>query len=63
MLQVIKNTKELKEKLKSNLRKKFDLFKNGGLGTDKVIITFSDTCCLFFKFSLEGTCMSVFLDA
>ncbi|KAM4096760.1 hypothetical protein ACJW30_08G129100 [Castanea mollissima] len=34
--EIIKNTKELKEKLKSNLRKKFDLFKNGGLGTDKV---------------------------
>ncbi|XP_022728715.1 LOW QUALITY PROTEIN: 5'-3' exoribonuclease 3-like [Durio zibethinus] len=31
-----KNTKDLEEKLKENLRKKSDLFKNGDLDTDKV---------------------------
>ncbi|OMO83181.1 putative 5-3 exonuclease protein [Corchorus olitorius] len=33
---LLRNTKELKEQLKENLRKKSDLFKNGDLGTDKV---------------------------
>jgi hypothetical protein len=39
VLQIVKNTKELKEKLNSNLRKDSDLFKNGHLGSDKVRIT------------------------
>ncbi|CAN0916898.1 5'-3' exoribonuclease 3 [Linum grandiflorum] len=34
--QVMKNTMELKEKLRDTIRKKSDLFRNGGLGTDKV---------------------------
>ncbi|XVE59630.1 hypothetical protein DITRI_Ditri05aG0061500 [Diplodiscus trichospermus] len=34
--ELLRNTKELKEKLKENLRKKSDIFKNGYLGTDKV---------------------------
>lgn len=35
-VQVVKNTKELKKKLKDNIRRKSDLFMNGDLGTDKV---------------------------
>lgn len=35
-VQVVENTKELKKKLKDNIRRKSDLFKNGDLGTDKV---------------------------
>ncbi|XVF19647.1 hypothetical protein REPUB_Repub11eG0128800 [Reevesia pubescens] len=34
--ELIRNTKDLKEKLKENLRKKSDLFKNGDLDIDKV---------------------------
>ncbi|XP_059627782.1 5'-3' exoribonuclease 3-like [Cornus florida] len=34
--EILKNTKELKEKLKCNLRKTSDVFKNGGFKMDKV---------------------------
>ena len=35
-VQVVENTKELKKKMKDNIRRKSDLFKNGDLGSDKV---------------------------
>lgn len=36
LYQVLENTKELKQKLKENIRNQSDLFKDGSFGTDKV---------------------------
>ncbi|TQD94374.1 hypothetical protein C1H46_020010 [Malus baccata] len=54
--QVVGNTKELKKKLKDNIRRKSDLFKNGDLGTDKVRFAVGGYKERYYKykFSAEG---------
>ncbi|XP_009374787.2 5'-3' exoribonuclease 3 isoform X1 [Pyrus x bretschneideri] len=54
--QVVENTKELKKKLKDNIRRKSDLFNNGDLGSDKVRFAVGGYKERYYKykFSAEG---------
>ncbi|XP_057957366.1 5'-3' exoribonuclease 3-like isoform X2 [Malania oleifera] len=49
-----KNTKELREKLKENIRCKSDMFKNGGLGINKVRLGYAGWKERYYKYKFSA---------